>query len=208
MGLDISKAFDRVWHAGFLHKLTCYGISDQIFGLISAFLSNRQLRVVLDGKSSQEYPINAGIPQGSIRGPTLFLLYINDLPDVVICNIAIFADNTILYSKCNQASDLWQQHELASELESDPPDTVDLGEKWLVDFNAGKTNLILFDHSSSNGSIDVIIDRCVLEEELSFEMLVLTFSSKLDWGSYIISIGKTASKKIGALIGSMKFISP
>ena len=105
--------------AGLLHKLKSYGISGQIFGLISSFLSNRQLQVVLNGKSSQEYSVNAGLPQGSILGPTLFLLYINDLPDYVICNIAIYADDTTLYSKCNQASDLWQQLELASELESD-----------------------------------------------------------------------------------------
>ena len=161
--------------------------------------------MVLDGKCSQKYPVNAGV-KSAILGPTLFLLYISDLPDDVICNIPIYADDTTHYSKCNQASDLWQQHELASELESDLPDTV--GEKWLVDFNAGKTHLVLFDQCSSNGSIDVIMDRCVLEEESSFEMLVLTFSSKLDWGSYIISTGKTASKKIGALIGSMKFLSP
>ena len=75
--------------------------------------------MVLDGKSSQEYPVNAGVPQSSILGPTLFLLYINDLPDDVICDIAIYPDNTILYSKCDWASDLWQQLELASELESD-----------------------------------------------------------------------------------------
>ena len=113
VALDISKTFDRVWHAG-LHKLKSYGISGQIFGLISSFLSNRRLRVVLDGKSSQEYPVNAGIAQGSILGPTFFLLYINDLPDDVICNIAICADDTTLYSKCGQASDLWRQLELAS----------------------------------------------------------------------------------------------
>ena len=71
-----------------------------------------------DGKSSQEYPVNAGVPQCSILGPTFFLLYINDLPDDVICNIVIYADNTTLYSKCHQASDLWQQLELTSELES------------------------------------------------------------------------------------------
>ena len=81
-------------------------MSGEIFRLISSFLSNRQLRVALDGKSSQEYPANAGVPQGSILGPTLFLLYINDLPDNVICNIAIYADDTTLYCKCDQASDL------------------------------------------------------------------------------------------------------
>ena len=140
--LDISKAFDRVWHAGLLHKLKSYGISGQIFGLISSFLSHRWLRVVLDGKSSQEYHVNAGVPQGSILGPILFLLYINDLPDDVICNIAIYADDTTLYSKCDQACDLWQQLELASELETDLRDTVDWGRKWLVDFNAGKTQLV------------------------------------------------------------------
>ena len=99
MALDISKAFDRVWHAVLLHKLKSYGISGQIFGLIFSFLSNRRLRVVLDGKSSQEYPVNAGVPQGSILGLTLFLLYIIDLPDDVICDIALYADDTTLYSK-------------------------------------------------------------------------------------------------------------
>ena len=118
VALDISKAFDRVWHAGLLHKLKSYGISGQIFRLISSFLSNRRLRVVLDGKSSQEYPVNAGVHQGSILGPTLFLLYINDLPDDVICNIAVYADDTTLYSKCDQTSDLWQQLELACELDT------------------------------------------------------------------------------------------
>ena len=97
VALNISKAFDRVCHAGLLLKLKSYGISGQIFGLISSFLSNRWLRVVLDGKSSQEYPVNAGVPQGSILGPALFLLYINDLSDDVICDVAIYADNTTLF---------------------------------------------------------------------------------------------------------------
>ena len=71
MALDISKAFDKVWHAGLLHTLKSYGISGQIFGRISSFLSNIWLQVVLDGKCSQEYPVNTGVPQG------LFLSYIS-----------------------------------------------------------------------------------------------------------------------------------
>ena len=130
----------------------------QIFGLISSFLSNRRRRVVLDGDPSQEYLVNVGVPQGSIFGPTLFLLYINDLPDDVICDIAIYADDTILYSNCDWASDLWQQLELASELLSDLRDTLDWGKKWLVDSNAGKTQLVLFDRSNNNASIDVKMD--------------------------------------------------
>ena len=152
IALDISKAFERVWLACLLHKLKSYGTSGQIFGLISSFLS-RQLQVVLNGKSSQEYPANTGVPKGSILGPTRFLLYINDLPNDVICDIAIYADDTTLYSKCDQASDLWQQLELTSELESDLQNTVDWGRKWLVDFNAGKTELVSFDRSNSTKEI-------------------------------------------------------
>ena len=85
---------------------------------------------------------------------------------------------------------------------------MDWGRKWLVDFNAAKTQLVLLDQSKNNRAIDVKLDGSVLEEKTSFKMLGLTFSSKLGWGSYIVSIAKTASKKIGALIHSMKFLSP
>ena len=125
MTLDISKAFERAWHAGLLHKHKSYGFSGQIFGFISSFLSNRRLGLVLNGKSSEENPVNAGVHQGSILDPSLFLLYINDFLDDVLFDIAIYADDTTLYSKCDQAPDLRQQLELASELESDLRDTVD-----------------------------------------------------------------------------------
>ena len=87
-------------------------------------------------------------------------------------------------------------------------DTVDWGRKLLVDFSAGKTQLVLFDWSDNTGSIDVKMDGSVVEEESSFKILRLSFSSELDWGSYIIAITKTASKKFGVLIYSMKFLSP
>ena len=95
VALDIYRVFVRVWHTGLLHKLKSYGISGQIFGRITSFLSNRWLRVVLDWKFPQEYPVNAGATQGSVFGHALFLLYINDLPDV-ICNIVKYDDDTIV----------------------------------------------------------------------------------------------------------------
>ena len=119
--------------------------------------------MILDGNSSQIYPVNAGAPQGSILGPTLFLIYINDLPDDVISNIANYTDDTTLCSTSDQASDLWEQLELVSELESDLQETLDWGKKWLVDFNAGKTQLVSFDWSNNNGSIDAKMDGSVLE---------------------------------------------
>ena len=113
--------------------------------------------------------------------------------------VSMLIDDTTLYSK---ASDLWQQ------LESDLQDTVDWVRKWLVDFNAGKTQLVSFEQSNNTGAIDVKMDWSVLAQKSSFKMLGLTFFSKLDWGCYIISIGKTASKETGALIRSLKFLSP
>ena len=133
--------------------------------------------MVLDRKLSHEYPVNAGVPKGSILDLTLFLLYINDLPDDIFYDIAIYADDTALYSKCDQASDLSQQLELAYELESDLGDVVDWGKKWLVDFNARETQLDSFDCSKNNGSIDVKMDGSVLEEKSCFKMLRLTFCS-------------------------------
>ena len=137
----------------------------------------------MNGNFSEKYPVNAGVPQGSILGrPALFLLYINGLPDDLICNIAIYADDATLYFRCNQAPDLWQQLEVASELESDLRGTVDWGRKWLVDFNSGKTQLVSFDRSNNTGATDFKMDGSVLEEKSS-KMLGLTFSSKLHWGS-------------------------
>ena len=118
-------------------------------------------------------------------------------------NIAIYADDTNLYSKFNQVSDLWQQLELASELESDLEsdlrDTVCRRRRWLIDFNPGKMQLVLFDRSTNTGATDV---------KYGWVCSWLTFSSKLDLASYIIYIAETASKKIEALICSMKFLSP
>ena len=131
-----------------------------------------------------------------------FMLYIDGFPDDVICNIAICGDDTTLYSKCDQVSDLWQQ------LEFDQGDVVDWDRKCLVDLLLKQLNLFCL-----TGLIALVLLMwkwmgLFLRKKSSFKMLGLSFSSKLDWSSYIISIAKSASKKIGPLIRSMKFLSP
>ena len=97
---------------------------------------------------------------------------------------------------------------MAAEIESDLGDTVDWGKKWLVGVNAGKTQLVTFDQSNNAGAIDVKMDVSDFWEKSSVKMLRLTLSSKLDQGSCITSIVKIASKKIEALICSLKFLTP
>ena len=125
--------------------------------------------MVVDGKSLQEYPVKAGVLHRSIPGPVLFLLYIDDLPNIyVICNIAIYTNDSTLYSKCEQPSILFQQLKLASEFEFDLQDTLDWGKKLPIDFNAIKTQLVLFDRPINPDAIDVKIDGSILEEKSSF----------------------------------------
>ena len=109
-----------------------------------------------------EICIIPGPPEGPKCPSDLQLI---DQPTENLLFATVYVDDTTLYSNCDQASDLWQQLELASELESDLRDTLDWGKKWLVDFNAGKTQLVSFDQSNNNGSLDVKMDGSVLEEK-------------------------------------------
>ena len=149
----------------------------------------------LDEKFSQEYLVNAAVPQGSILGFTLFLLYI-DLHDDVICNTAIYADDTTLYSKCYQASDLWQQLEMATELESDLWDIMNWGRKQLVDFNTGKTQIILFELSNDTGCYWSEDEWVCPGVKIIFNMLALSFSSKFDLAVKLCLLLKLPTRKL------------
>ena len=96
--LDISKAFDKVWHERLLYKLKSMGISGELYNLLENYLSDRFQRVLLNGQASSWRPVLAGVPQGSILGPLLFLIYINDLPNELKSNAKLFADDTSLFT--------------------------------------------------------------------------------------------------------------
>ena len=102
--LNISLAFDKVWHDGLIFKLKQNGISGNLLNLLSNFLRNRKQRVVLNGQTSSWADVNAGVPQGSILGPLLFLIYINDLADGLSSNAKLFADGTSLFSVVHNAN--------------------------------------------------------------------------------------------------------
>ena len=102
--LDISKAFDKVWHNGLIFKLKQNGISGNLLNLLSNFLRNRKQEVVLNGQTSSWVDVKAGVPQGSILGPLLFLIYINDLADGLSSNAKLFADDTSLFSVVHNAN--------------------------------------------------------------------------------------------------------
>ena len=96
--MDISKAFDEVWHEGLLYKLISMGISGELYHLLENYLSGNLQSVVLNGQTSLRRPVLSGVPQRSILGPLLFLIYINDLPDELKSNAKLFADDTSLFS--------------------------------------------------------------------------------------------------------------
>ena len=199
-----------MWHAGLLHKLRSYGVQGDVFAIIASFLKDRKLRVVVDGKSSSDFAVNAGVPQGSILGPTLFLLFINDLPDDIISRIGIYADDTTLYSCLDEPTDNreFDRVEMAANLQYDLRTVVEWGEKWLVSFNSKKTQLVSFTRQRDPSWVPVSMNGGDLSEFSDLRLLGLSLHSELSWNSYIVSIAKTTSKKVGSLFRSKRFLTP
>ena len=127
--LDISKAFDKVWHKGIIFKLQQNGISGKLLRVLSDFLKDRKQRVILNGQFSSWTSVNAGVPQGSILGPLLFLIYINDLTDGLSSNAKLFADDTSLFSVIHDVD------ASANELNNDLYQINKWAFQWKMSFN-------------------------------------------------------------------------
>ena len=133
--MDFSKAFDKVDHQRLLLKLHRLGINTTVIAWIKSFLSGRSQNVVLDGEQSGACPVLSGVPQGSVLGPCLFLMYINDMPDSIKSNIRLFADNTIMYLTITNHSD-------CQALQSDLTTLESWESEWLMAFNPEKCEVI------------------------------------------------------------------
>ena len=133
--LDFSKAFDTVPHAGLLRKLEHYGIDSKILLWITNFLNNRKQRVVVDGSFSNYADVESGVPQGTVLGPLLFLLHINDLPSCVNSKVRLFADHCLLYREIKN-----NQNQI--DMQRDLDALMDWGSTWGMKFNAKKCNIM------------------------------------------------------------------
>ena len=160
--LDFQKAFDKVPHQRLLLKLKAHGIGDSITDWIEQWLTDRRQRVVVDGEVSNWKSVLSGVPQGSVLGPILFLIYINDLDDNITSNVLKFADDTKLFRKVNTDGD--KQH-----LQNDLDRLVKWSEKWQMLFNFGKCKCLHTGHGNLNVNYkmgDTVLGTTVKEKDL------------------------------------------
>jgi hypothetical protein len=214
VALDISKAFDRVWHRALLAKLPLFGISPNIVNLLSSFLSDRSISVRVDGRSSPYCNINSGVPQGSVLSPTLFLLFINDLLSCSSNSIHSYADDSTLHSSSsfisppNKNSLIASRNNMVQSLSSDLRSIGVWGALNLVNFNTSKTQLSVISLKHSNFEPRVTFDNDPLTTCNSLNILGLNFNSDLSWREYILELAKRASQKLNVLFRFRKFFSP
>ena len=186
---DISKAFDRVWHKGLLYKLKKAGISGNLLAWFANYLSDRYQQVVIRGQNSEKGLIKAGVPQGSVLGPLLFLIYINDITNITNCNIKLFADDTSLYIEFDD------NQTATDQLNTDLTNIQSWADQWLVNFSPPKTKLMTCSFKKSNRSIakNVTFNNTVLTSVKCHKHLGLILSDDLTWSKHIESILKNVS---------------
>ena len=187
---DISKAFDRVWHDGLIYKLREIGITGNLLALFTDYLHNRQQRVVIKGQFSSWGHIKAGVPQGSVLGPLLFLVYINDLTKMITCDVKLFADDTVLYTLVDN------QVTSANLLNFNLQQVKRWADDWLVSFNTEKTKLmnISFKRNINFEMHPVIFDDKPLQSVTTHKHLGLILSDNLKWTTHIDSIIQSVAK--------------
>jgi hypothetical protein len=192
--LDISKAFDKVWHRGLLYKLQSFGVCGSLLAWLGDYVSNRNQRVVLNGQESTILCSNAGVPQGSILGPLLFLIFLNDIEISIDSEMFIFADDVTL-AKTHDVL-----YDVESCLNKDLKTINEWATKWMVSFNLEKTEFINFSLKKKNANVPKIeFNGFKLNQVQDHKHLGVILSQDLKWSKHISHITSKANQRIGAL---------
>ena len=194
--LDLSKAFDSVWHDGLLLKLEKLGIRGKLLKWLRSYLTGRRQRVFLNGKCSYFLSITSGVPQGSILGPLLFLIYINDMVTNIESEIFLFADDTSLFSIASN----WNL--VQETLNRDLIKLSDWSNKWLISFNASKTVYMEISNKPCGSQIVLKLNDTILTRVTSHKHLGLVLNSAFTWSDHVTYICNKVSKKLGMLYKS------
>ena len=190
--LDFSKAFDKVPHQRLLYKINHYGVHGATLRWIESFLSGRTQQVVVEGQSSPSAPVTSGVPQGSVLGPLLFLLYINDMPSRVTSTTRLFADDSLLYCKIKTVEDTRTLQEDLRKLEQWESD-------WQMQFNPGKCEVIRISRRKNLIQATYQIHQQDLSVVENGRYLGVTLNNKLSWNPHVDSVTKKANNSLAFL---------
>ena len=199
--MDFAKAFDKCNHSLLVHKLQAYGVRGNVNKWINSFLEDRRQSVVVDGYSSPFISVRSGVPQGSVLGPSLFLVYINDLPDNLEKPTRLFADDTAIYSGVKNPTDQLQ-------LQRDVERLADWEGKWEMKFHPGKCTTLRCTHSPTPTEFNYTLHGHTLELVTSTKYLGVTLHQKLDWDDHINSICNKANTTLSFLRRNLRISSP
>lgn len=178
--LDLAKAFDSVSHPLLLHKLTLYGISGKLLNWLRAYVTDRKQRTVVEGEQSDWLPVSSGVPQGSILGPLLFILFINDLPECVLSSLKLFADDAKCYRSITSISDC---HILQADLDS----LAGWCKKWDLDFSHHKCVSMSVTRSKKMHVFNYFLEGTQLQRVEHFTDLGVVISSNLSFHDHVKS---------------------
>ena len=196
---DISKAFDKVWHKGLLNKLQKAGVSGSLLAWFEDYLKARKQKVVINGQESSTKTIEAGVPQGSVLGPLLFLLYINDIVENININVRLYADDTCIY--VSYEDDPWSA---AEEIENNLKEITDWANTWFVTFNPKKTIDLTFTRKRfSLSPMITMSNEPINNETKSHKHLGLTFQKDGKWREHTSEMVARAKRRNDIIRSSM-----
>ena len=203
--LDITAAFDTVPHQLLLHKLTSYGLDLDTLRLLENYLKNRKIKIKINGtfsNQSEDNYINCGVPQGSILGPLLFLLYINDLPDTLCCKTFIYADDTSIYIPI----DPLHPNESLNTLQNDLNKINDWSQLWGMFFKPSKSIDITFTKSGTTNYPNMYLNNNIIPQKTSHKHLGFILDSNLNFNTHVQNLADKIQKMLNPLQALSKLL--